>query len=113
MYGTVLANPLDFNTIEEALGSRYRFGEGASLADFFNLGLVNIIFFVAGVALLFYLITAGLTMMTSRGDPKALEGAKARITYAIYGFVIVFTAYWIVQIVGMLLLGREGFKGVF
>lgn len=112
MISVVFANPpVDFDTIEGALGDDYRFS-GQSLAAFFNLGIVNIIFFVAGAALLFYLITSGLSMMTSRGDPKALEGAKARLTYAVYGFIIVFTAYWIVQIVG-LLLGLDGFGGVF
>lgn len=113
MLSSVLAvqRPIDFNTIEDALGTGYRF-RSASLTSFFNLGLVNIIFFVAGVALLFYIITSGLSMMTSRGDPKALEGAKARLTYAVYGFVIVFCAYWIVQVVG-LLLGLDGFGGVF
>ncbi len=112
MLSTVFANPIDFDTIDDALGNDYRFKNITTIASFFNLGIVNMIFFVAGVALLFYLITAGLSMMTSRGDPKALEGAKARLTYAVYGFVIVFTAYWIVQVVG-LLLGIPGFKGVF
>lgn len=113
MLSIVLADsPVDFDTIEGALGGSYRFSGEATIASFFNLGIVNIIFFVAGIALLFYVITAGLSMMTSRGDPKALEGAKARLTYAVYGFIIIFTAYWIVQVVG-LLLGIEGFGGVF
>ncbi|OGM32706.1 hypothetical protein A2803_01475 [Candidatus Woesebacteria bacterium RIFCSPHIGHO2_01_FULL_44_21] len=103
--------PVDFNTIDDALGPEFRFNN-ASLSSFFNLGIVNIVFFVAGVLLLFYIITSGLSMMTSRGDPKALEGAKARLTQAIIGFVIIFMAYWIVQIIG-LLLGLDGFGGVF
>ncbi len=113
MFRTFFAQPINFDTIEEALGTNYRFGgSNRTIADFFNLGIVNIIFFVAGVALLFYLIASGLSMMTSRGDPKALEAAKARLTYAVYGFIIVFTAYWIVQIIGFL-LGLNGFGGVF
>lgn len=115
MLSTVFANPpVDFDIIEDALGDTYgnRFGSGATLATFFNLGIVNIIFFVAGAAFLFYLITSGLSMMTSRGDPKALEGAKARLTQAVIGFVIIFCAFWIVQIIG-LLLGIPGFGGVF
>jgi hypothetical protein len=114
MLSTVFAEPpIDFDTIEEkALGDDYLFKGGANLGDLFNTGVFNIVFFVAGVALLLYMITSGLSMMTSRGDPKALEGAKARLTYAVYGFIIVFTAYWIVQIVG-LLLGLKGFGGIF
>jgi len=112
MFSIALSQPINFNTIEGALGPHYRFGGNRTIADFFNLGIVNIIFFAAGIALLFYLITSGLSMMTSRGDPRALEAAKARLTYAVYGFIIVFTAYWIVQIIGFL-LGLNGFGGVF
>jgi hypothetical protein len=36
--------------------------------------------------------------MTSRGDPKAAQGAQTKITNAIIGFVIVIFAYVIVQI---------------
>jgi len=116
MYSTILAQPIDFDFLEEAFesegGPAYQFGGGTPLAEFFNMGIVNIIFFVAAFGFLFYLITGGLSMMTSRGDPKALEGAKARITNGLIGFVIIFTAYWIVQVVG-LLLGLPGFGGIF
>jgi hypothetical protein len=112
MLNTIFAQAPNFNEIEGALGGQYRFGGATSISAFFNLGLVNIIFFVAGAAFLLYLISAGLSMMTSRGDPKALEGAKTRLTHALIGFVIIFAAYWIVQVVG-LLLGIPGFGGVF
>lgn len=114
MLSTIFANEAepDWLLIEgEGLGSEYRLS-GHSIAAFFNLGIVNIIFFLAGVAFLFYIITAGFSMMTSKGDPKALEAAKARVTSGLMGFIIIFTAYWVVQIVG-LLLGVPGFGGVF
>ena len=59
-----------------------------------------------------YLITGGVSLMTSTGDPKKVEAAKARITSALIGLVIIFTAYWIVQIVGYL-LGIPNFGGIF
>jgi hypothetical protein len=114
MISTVFAQLPDFDALEGAFedgGGTYRFS-GVSLADFFNLGLTNIIFFFAAAGFVFYLITGGIAMMTSRGDPKALEGAKARVTSGLIGFFIVFSAYWIVQIVGIL-LGLDGFGGVF
>ena len=112
MLSTVLANPpVDLNTIQQGLGDGYEFGEGSTIASFFDLGIINIIFFVAGIALLFYLITSGLSMMISRGDPKALEGAKARLTYAVLGFVIIILAYTLTQIIGAL-LGIPTFKGI-
>lgn len=109
----LFAQAPDFNDIEGALGTSYRFrGAGRTLGEFFNLGIVNIVFFIAGVAFLIFLISGGLSLMLSRGDPKNIEVGKARITNALIGLVIIFTAYWIVQVVG-LLLGIPGFKGVF
>lgn len=108
----VLAQGPDFDEIEGALGDDYRFEGYSYIGSLFNLGIVQIIFFVAGAAFLFFLISAGISMMTSKGDPKALEAAKAKLTNALIGFVIIFTAYWIVQVVG-LLLGLDGFDGLF
>lgn len=111
MIPTKIAQAPQWGIIEEGLGGGYRFS-GKTIADFFNMGIINIIFFVAGAIFLFFIITAGISMMTSTGDPKALEAAKGRITHALIGFFLVFTAYWIVQIVGVL-LGIGGFGGVF
>lgn len=114
MYSEKLSQLPDWDQIEkDALGNTYqnRFGN-AEIADFFNLGIINIIFFVAGVLFLLYLLSSGVSMMTSRGDPKALEAAKGKLTNAAIGFFIVFSAYWIVQIIS-LILGLDGFGGVF
>lgn len=61
-------------------------------------------FSLAGIILLFYFISAGVAMIGSAGknDPKAQEQAKATITSALTGFVVVFTAYWIVKLIGTL-----------
>lgn len=50
--------------------------------------------------------------MTARGDPKAVAAAQARITTALVGFIIIFAAYWLVQIVGSV-LGIGQFQGLF
>jgi uncharacterized membrane protein len=112
MLNMIFAQAPEFDTIEDAYGPTSYKLSSFKLTDFFDLGITQLIFFVAGAALLIYLLTAGISMMTSRGDPKALEGAKARLTYALGGFLIVFIAYWIVQIIG-LVLGLEGFGGIF
>lgn len=41
--------------------------------------------------------------MLSQGEPKAMEGAKNKITGAVIGFVIIFVAYWLVLLIGRLL----------
>ena len=38
--------------------------------------------------------------MTSRGDPKAMQSAQAKITNALIGFVVIIFAYFIVQLFG-------------
>src|SRR3989304_2714926 len=71
-----------------------------------NLGkivseLVKYLFPLAGLLMLLYLLYGGYKYMLSRGDPKALADAKGTITNALLGFVIVFDAFWIVQIIGI------------
>lgn len=61
-------------------------------------------FSLAGLILLFYFVSAGIALISSAGrdNPKAQEQAKATITSAIVGFIVVFTAYWIVKLLGNL-----------
>ena len=57
--------------------------------------------FVIAVALaLIFLILGGLRWAMSRGDPKAVEGARNQIMYAIVGLVVVFLALAVVTIIG-------------
>ncbi|MBI3380197.1 hypothetical protein HY029_05580 [Candidatus Gottesmanbacteria bacterium] len=60
------------------------------------------IFPIAGVMLLAYLVWGGFSYITAMGDPKKAEGARARLTHAVIGFLIIFAAYWIVQIVNQI-----------
>lgn len=61
------------------------------------------IFTIAGMLLLVYLIFGGLQLMLAQGDPKNTQAAKSHITNALVGFIIVFLAYFIVQLVGSIL----------
>lgn len=71
--------------------------EFADIADIIN-ALVPYIFAIAGLLLLFILILGGFELLTSAGDPKKVESAQGKITSAVIGFVIIFVAYWLVQI---------------
>jgi len=57
---------------------------------------------LAGLGLLLMLILGGYTFLTSAGDAKKMEEGKQRLTFAIVGFLIVFGAYWVVQILGIM-----------
>jgi hypothetical protein len=57
-------------------------------------------FIAAGILLLFYLILGGFSILTSGGNPKNIEAGKNKITYALIGFLVIFTAYWLIQAIG-------------
>ena len=69
----------------------------ATIADVLNRA-VPFVFAFAGIGLLLILLSAGFEFLTSAGDAKKLETAQQRLTYAVVGFLIIFTAYWLVQI---------------
>jgi hypothetical protein len=70
------------------------------------------IFGAAALLLLVYLVTAGFSMMLSRGDPKAMQAAQSQITNALIGFVIVFFAFALVSLTGKV-LGIDVFSSIF
>lgn len=49
----------------------------------------------AGIVLFVLLIVGGFKYITSGGDPKALEGAKKTLTYAIGGLIVILLSYLI------------------
>jgi len=91
-------------------------GTNTTLGDFLTRShLLEYVFGAAGIALLIFMIIGGLQMMLSRGDPKAMQGAQAKITNALIGFVIIIIAFFVVQLVGQLfgLQNNTNFKQIF
>lgn len=84
-----------------------KFQEFRTVADLVSL-LLNTVFVLAGIIILFYFLIGGFAMISSagKGDQKAAEQAKATITSAVIGFVIVFTSYWIVKLL-LYVLGMQ------
>lgn len=56
------------------------------------------LFAISGLLLFAYLVWGGFDYLTSMGDEKKAEAARGKITHAILGFIIIFAAYWLVQI---------------
>ena len=69
--------------------------------------LMDYVFVIAGILLLFMIIASGYTLMTSTGNPEAIAKGKSHLTAALVGFLIVFAAFWILQIIEVF-LGVEG-----
>lgn len=64
--------------------------------------ILGIAFVVAGIVLLVSFIIAGIGLISGAGqnNPEKLEKGKQAITSTVIGFVVVFTAYWIVKLIG-------------
>lgn len=65
-----------------------------------------------GIVLFVYLLLGGYEIMTSAGNPKGLASGKGKITNALVGFVIIFIAYWLVQIISVA-FGLQSFADIF
>jgi hypothetical protein len=102
----------DFSKIQyEATGGDFKFSTSAGIGPIIS-ALLPYLFAISGIILLLYLIYGGFQMMLSRGDPKAVQSAQAKITSAIVGFIIIFIAYWLVQLLARV-LGLSQIKGIF
>ena len=81
-------------TIEPPTGFEFT---GGDIGDVIS-ALLPSVYILAGLLLFIYLIIGGFGLLTSGGDPKAVESAKGKITNAVVGFIIIFVSYWLVQI---------------
>lgn len=86
-----------------SLGDCLKLSNDTKISDTYSTPafLVNLIvrnlFVVAGVVLFFMILLAGFKFIT--GGKKGLDEAKQIMTAALVGFLLMFSAYWIVQIV--------------
>ncbi len=60
--------------------------------------LLPFLFTFAGLILFVMIVWGGFEMLTGAANPKSQEAGKQRIMNAIIGFVILFVAYWLAQI---------------
>lgn len=84
----------DFGAIEAASGIVSPAGVGKLVTD-----ALPWVFGAAGIILLLNVITSGIKMMTSKGDPKVMQAAQAKLTTSAIGVLILFVSFWIVQII--------------
>ena len=70
------------------------------------------VFGAAAISLLVYLVMGGFGLMTSQGDPKAMQSAQGKISSALIGFVIVVVSFVLVKLIGQL-LGIDAFRPIF
>ena len=75
-------------------------GTSIFIGDLVSIFLSNAVFF-AGFLISLVIIIAGIGMIrgAGSGNPEQMERGKKAITAGIIGFVIIFSAYWIIQLV--------------
>ncbi|MEK7166350.1 MAG: pilin [Patescibacteria group bacterium] len=89
-------NAIIDNLVGQSTGGKFR---ALTTLGGFMTKILPYLYAIAGFGLLAYLIFGGFMFMTSQGDPKKAEAAKTILTQAIMGFIIVFAAFWITQII--------------
>ena len=76
-----------------------KLGEGqAGLNQLVEIS-INILFAFAGLLFMAMLFIAGINYLNAGGDPKSSQAARARITNAIIGIIIVVAAFAITQLI--------------
>lgn len=78
-------------------------GPNASIGALITSLLPNALI-AAGAIMLFLIVGAGFKMISSAGsdDAKAAAQAKTTLTYSVIGFLLVISAYFILQVVGVI-----------
>lgn len=73
---------------------------GASLGQLIG-NVVTAAIVVAGVVLLFFMVFGGFKMIQGAGNNNPQDAAQGRqaVTYAVFGFVLVFAAFWVIQLI--------------
>lgn len=88
-------NPLDIiSTSVNSIG-----GSNAQSLPVLIKNILNILFFIIGIAAVIVLIIGGLRYVFSSGDEKGVTAAKNTILYAIVGLVVAVLAFSIVNFV--------------
>lgn len=73
----------------------------AGLDDLENLfrGVISIVVSIGFIAMLVMLVTAGISYLTSGGEPKAVQQAHFTITWALLGILFMAIAWLILQLI--------------
>lgn len=77
--------------------SGFKFKSG-SLGEVISQALPYV-YVIAGLGLLFMLISGGIELMTAAGNPGKSKSGYGKITAGLIGFVIIFVSYFVLQIV--------------
>ena len=87
-----IEGPITAETIDKNFGGQLTLGSIISRA-------LDYVFPFAGLILLIMLIIGGFQILLSKGNPEAVKAGQDKVVSALIGFVIIFLAYWLMQII--------------
>jgi hypothetical protein len=67
--------------------------------------IVQVVLYLAGIVAFIYLLIGGFHYLNAGGDPKTAARARATITYAVWGLILVVVAWTVLRLI-------ERFTGV-
>ena len=92
------------------IGDAFKIDDGRGVDDYeyqsvgaFITGMIPNVMIVANLILFFLILLGGFMMIANSGDPQKKAQASAILTSSLIGFLIVFGAYWLMQILGTVL----------
>lgn len=90
------------NNLAVNIGSAFGspFGQGKGLGSLIST-IISVAFTLSGVVLLIMFVVGGIGIIAGAGsdNPERTAKGKQAVTSALIGFIIVFAAYWIIQII--------------
>lgn len=72
--------------------------------------IIIVMTYLSGGVSLFFTLSGAAKYLTSSGNPEALEEAKATITHALGGFLLVFLSVFLLRLIGVDVLHIPGFS---
>lgn len=96
MKQSLLAQAVDFDNIANQALPTFKF-KTASLGQIIS-ALLPYIFVFSGLILFLFLIFGGFQLLLSAGNPESVKSGQGKVTGALVGFIIIFVAYWLTEI---------------
>jgi len=94
--GTEIKNPVLGPALQGFAGSE---GGSAFFSNFIPRAVV-LAFIIGAIIFFFMLVTGAIQWISSGGDKQALESARGKITSAMIGLVLLFSAYAVISFIG-------------
>ena|SRR3972149_3480626 len=75
--------------------------ETGKLFDVLSVIIKNL-YILAGIILFFFIVIGGLGMIINAGNPEKQKQGSKTVTSAVFGYLIMFAAYWLIKIISII-----------